>query len=153
MFSNCTALTSAPELPATTLAQSCYNNMFSNCTALTSAPNLPATTLVDKCYYYMFFGCTKLKEVTMLATDVNATDCLSAWLEDAGTYATSRTLKVENKDAYNTIVNTTYYDYVSATNISVLPDKWKAGTTTTGATILDANDTDITSTITSSTNP
>ena len=111
--------------------------MFSNCTALTSAPNLPATTLVDKCYYYMFFGCTKLKEVTMLATDVNATDCLSAWLEDAGTYATSRTLKVENKDAYNTIVNTTYYDYVSATNISVLPDNWKIGATNT--TVIDQN--------------
>ena len=146
MFSNCPALTSAPELPATTLAQSCYNNMFSNCTALTSAPNLPATTLVDKCYYYMFFGCTKLKEVTMLATDVNATDCLSAWLTDAGTSATSRKLKVNGKEEYDKIKATT----PSWENISNLPDIWQAGANNTK--ILDKDDHDITSTI-SSTNP
>lgn len=143
MFSYCTALTSAPELPATTLAQSCYNNMFSNCTALTSAPNLPATTLVDKCYYYMFFGCTKLKEVTMLATDVNATDCLSAWLKNAGTSATSRTLKVNGKEEYDKIKATIYG------GSSNLPDIWKASTTTSGATILDKDGNNITS----STNP
>ena len=146
MFSNCPALTSAPELPATTLAQSCYNNMFSNCTALTSAPNLPATTLVDKCYYYMFFGCTKLKEVTMLATDVNATDCLSAWLKNAGTSATSRTLKVNGKEEYDKIKATTS----SWENISNLPDIWQAGANNTK--ILDKDGYDITSTI-SSTNP
>ena len=31
MFNGCTALTTAPELPATTLANSCYQNMFSGC--------------------------------------------------------------------------------------------------------------------------
>jgi hypothetical protein len=35
MFRDCTSLTSAPELPATTLQQSCYNNMFNGCSALT----------------------------------------------------------------------------------------------------------------------
>ena len=146
MFYGCSALTTAPELPATTLAQSCYNNMFSNCTALTSAPNLPATTLVDKCYYYMFFGCTKLKEVTMLATDVNATDCLSAWLKNAGTSATSRTLKVNGKEEYDKIKATTS----SWENISNLPDIWQAGANNTK--ILDKDGNNITSTI-SSTNP
>ena len=34
MFSGCTSLTSAPELPATTLARYCYGNMFSGCTKL-----------------------------------------------------------------------------------------------------------------------
>ena len=61
MFDNCTSLTTAPSLPATTLADSCYLEMFKGCTSLTTAPELPATTLVSYCYYKMFFGCTKLK--------------------------------------------------------------------------------------------
>ena len=146
MFSNCTALTSAPELPAKNLANSCYSSMFSNCTALTSAPELPATTLAQSCYYYMFYGCTKLKEVTMLATDVNATDCLSAWLKNAGTSATSRTLKVNGKEEYDKIKATTS----SWENISNLPDIWQAGANNTK--ILDKDGNNITSTI-SSTNP
>ena len=60
MFRGCTALTSAPELPATELAGSCYGNMFRECTALTSAPELPATKLAGSCYYKMFQGCTAL---------------------------------------------------------------------------------------------
>ena len=61
LFYNCTSLTSAPALPATTLADSCYNSMFFNCTSLTAAPSLPATTLADYCYNYMFYGCTSLR--------------------------------------------------------------------------------------------
>ena len=34
MFYNCTGLTTAPELPATTLRNSCYENMFNGCTSL-----------------------------------------------------------------------------------------------------------------------
>jgi hypothetical protein len=45
MFQYCTSLTTAPELPATTLASYCYNQMFYGCTSLTTAPELPATTL------------------------------------------------------------------------------------------------------------
>ena len=61
MFNSCTALTQAPALPATTLAYDCYNHMFNGCTALTQAPALPATTLVEGCYREMFRGCTSLK--------------------------------------------------------------------------------------------
>ena len=39
----------------------CYNSMFQGCTALTQAPALPATTLADQCYSYIFKGCTSLK--------------------------------------------------------------------------------------------
>ena len=60
LFKDCAVLTSAPELPATTLADFCYDGMFSGCTSLTAAPKLPATTLADYCYRYMFFGCTSL---------------------------------------------------------------------------------------------
>ena len=59
LFKDC-PLTTAPELPAMTLARGCYCRMFYGCTSLTTAPNLPATTLVDECYQYMFYGCTSL---------------------------------------------------------------------------------------------
>lgn len=61
MFNGCTSLTTAPTLPATTLARGCYGSMFSGCTSLTTAPSiLPATTLAEDCYPSMFFGCRKL---------------------------------------------------------------------------------------------
>ena len=47
-------LTTAPELPATTLAYGCYAMMFNGCLSLTQAPVLPATTLAGFCYYCMF---------------------------------------------------------------------------------------------------
>ena len=61
MFSSCTSLTTAPALPATTLAEYCYQNMFYGCTSLTTAPALPATTLTNYCYFNMFNGCTNIK--------------------------------------------------------------------------------------------
>ena len=61
MFSNCTGLTQAPDLPATTLAEGCYRNMFQMCTSLTQVPDLPATTLTEYCYSFMFSNCTGLK--------------------------------------------------------------------------------------------
>ena len=66
MFSGCTSLTNAPELPATTLASYCYNNMFSGCTGLTNAPELPATTVINSCYRGMFSGCTSLTNAPRL---------------------------------------------------------------------------------------
>ena len=75
MFSDCTGLTSAPELPATTLAGSCYNSMFSGCTGLTSAPELPATTLAGNCYYSMFSGCTGLTSAPELPATTLAGNC------------------------------------------------------------------------------
>ena len=63
MFNNCTSLTKAPALPAEGLAEFCYYYMFENCTALTEAPELPAYQLVDSCYAYMFQGCKSLNYV------------------------------------------------------------------------------------------
>ena len=81
MFSGCQSLTKAPELPATTLAQNCYGSMFWGCKSLTKAPELPATTLADKCHQYMFAGCQSLKEVRISATKT-ATDALLNWLNN-----------------------------------------------------------------------
>ena len=89
LFYNCTQLTSAPNLPATKLADRCYSymfngctklktvptlparkmlsggyrGMFQGCTSLENAPDLPATELADHCYAFMFQGCTNLKKV------------------------------------------------------------------------------------------
>ena len=89
LFYNCTQLTSAPNLPATKLADGCYSymfngctklktvptlpamkmlsggyrGMFQGCTSLENAPDLPATELADYCYAFMFQGCTNLKKV------------------------------------------------------------------------------------------
>ena len=80
MFVGCTSLAEAPTLPATTLADSCYMDMFAGCTSLAEAPTLPATTLANSCYRSMFTYCTSLSEVTMLATDISAERCLDEWL-------------------------------------------------------------------------
>ena len=50
MFQGCTALKTAPELPATTITNGCYSSMFSGCTSLVTAPELPARILAEiKC--------------------------------------------------------------------------------------------------------
>ena len=80
MFGYCRNLTAAPALPATTLASGCYNSMFRQCTSLTSAPELPATALANSCYSYMFNSCKSLKLITMLATNISASNYLSNWV-------------------------------------------------------------------------
>ena len=123
MFSGCTSLTSAPKLPATELENYCYSSMFSGCTSLTSAPELPAIELARACYCKMFYGCENLLSVTMLAPSdqiSKTTNCCLNWLLDAGTSATSRTLKVMDADAYTALEGN-----------GDLPDIWKKGATNT----------------------
>lgn len=60
LFKGCSVLTSAPELLATALKESCYRQMFEGCTSLEQAPDLPATALKESCYQSMFTGCTAL---------------------------------------------------------------------------------------------
>ena len=85
MFSGCTSLTQAPELPATTLAGDCYESMFSGCTSLTQAPALPATTLAIDCYEDMFSGCINLSELNVSFDDWNSGNVrysCSGWVKD-----------------------------------------------------------------------
>ena len=135
LFYSCAALTSAPELPAKTLANYCYYHMFEGCTSLTSAPELKATTLAASCYSRMFYGCTKLSTVTMLAPSdqiSKKSDCCYNWLYNAGTDETvkSRTLKVTDEDAYTALESKVY-----------LPDNWKKGTA--GTTVKKEDNTEI----------
>ena len=132
LFNGCSVLTSAPELPATKLANDCYNSMFEGCTSLTDAPELKATTLAAYCYFAMFYNCTKLSTVTMLAPSdqiSKTTFCCLNWLYNAGTDETvkSRTLKVMDEAACIELESNTKY----------LPDNWKKGTA--GTTVLYEN--------------
>ena len=85
--------------------------LFKNCSVLTSAPELPATTLAQICYYSMFSGCKKLSTVTMLAPSgqITSSYAFTNWLYGAGTGASSRTLIVKDEDAYKALENNTDY--------------------------------------------
>ena len=82
LFQNCTALKSAPELPATALKDNCYNSMFSGCTSLTEAPKLPATKLANGCYSGMFKGCASLVNAPDLPATTLEANCYSSMFED-----------------------------------------------------------------------
>lgn len=75
MFVSCKSLTVAPELPATTLSPYCYDSMFYSCSALTTAPELPATELADNCYLKMFYNCTSLTTTPELPATTLASSC------------------------------------------------------------------------------
>jgi hypothetical protein len=75
MFEGCSSLVTAPELPATTLAESCYYGMFQNCSSLVTAPELPATTLAESCYYSMFYGCSSLVTAPALPATALVDSC------------------------------------------------------------------------------
>ena len=89
-----------------------FCRLFENCSVLTSAPELPATTLAQHCYYSMFSGCKKLSTVTMLAPSGQITNSYACtnWLDGfAGTGASSRTLKVQDEAAYNALIGNSHY--------------------------------------------
>ena len=70
MFAGCTNLTVAPELPAVTMTERCYQTMFAS-TGLTETPYLPATTLAKGCYWSMFTYCASLNKITAMFVNYN----------------------------------------------------------------------------------
>lgn len=111
MFSDCTALETAPELPATSINNNCYTSMFKGCTSLNTAPStLPSSGGNQSfCYSNMFSGCTSLEEspiinlsskvppygcanmfrgcsnlhkITLLTNDISSnSNCLTNWVD------------------------------------------------------------------------
>jgi hypothetical protein len=94
LFQYCYALKDVSELllPATTLAQSCYETMFQGCRSLTTTPTLPATTLADGCYNRMFFGCTGLTTAPALPATALASSCYSSMFQECTSLTTTPTL-------------------------------------------------------------
>ena len=120
MFNGCTSLTTAPQLPATTLADACYNGMFSGCTSLTSAPQLPATTLAQSCYSGMFRDCTSLTSAPELSATTLAYYCYSSMFQGCTSLTTAPQLPATTlaQSCYGSM----FYGCTSLTNApSILP--------------------------------
>ena len=84
LFSGCDKMTTAPGLPATTLADFCYYLMFSFCSSLTATPELPATILSNSCYRSMFQNCSNLATPPELPATTLANDCYSNMFSKSG---------------------------------------------------------------------
>ena len=111
LFYQCSSLTSAPSLPATTLTSGCYYYMFRECTNLETLPELPATTLTNYCYYNMFRDCSKIKLSTTQTWEYQTAYRIpTTWtwtaLSDALTYMFDYTWWTFT---WTPSINTTYY--------------------------------------------
>ena len=62
--------------------------MFRDCTSLTTAPELPATTLANNCYQEMFRGCTKLNYIKAMFTTTPSTTYTSYWVSGVASSGT-----------------------------------------------------------------
>ena len=62
MFNGCTRLRRAPDLPATSIAGTCYYGMFKNCASLEEMPKMAVTDTGSDSLRMMFYGCTSLKK-------------------------------------------------------------------------------------------
>ena len=119
MFYGCTALTQAPDLPATTLANYCYSSMFSGCTSLTQAPELPATTLAYYCYSQMFSGCTSLTQAPELPATTLAKSCYFSMFSNCTALTQAPTLPATTLEA--NCYNNMFYGCTSLTQAPALP--------------------------------
>lgn len=104
MFQYCRSLTSAPALPATTLANYCYQDMFMYCQNLTTAPTLPAETLTQRCYQSMFHGCSRLTTAPTLPATTLATYCYQSMFYGCTSLTTAPALPA------TTLAQFCYYD-------------------------------------------
>ena len=123
LFRNCYSLTTAPELPATTLADHCYYDMFVGCTSLTTAPDLPATTLASYCYSCMFQQCTSLTTAPELPATTLADYCYGNMFSNCTSLTTAPDLPA------TTLANSCYYTmFIRCTGLTTVPDELPATT-------------------------
>lgn len=125
MFDGCTALTEVPDLPAEDLPEQCYHWMFLGCKELVKGPKISAATISQYSCYGMFSSCAKLSSVALLMPndeiEKNVPYGLQNWLGvNTGTSATTRTLVVKDKAAYDALKSNSY-----------LPSQWQIGSSCT----------------------
>ena len=75
-------ITKTPQLPATTLADFCYNNTFNGCRSLTGSCVLPAKILTNSCYFSAFRS-SGIQSIEIIGENSNVTNCLRQVLRDA----------------------------------------------------------------------
>lgn len=131
MFSGCTALTEVPDLLVKDLPEGCYQSMFSTCEALVNGPKVSAETIKQYSCYQMFAYCYNLSSVKLLipSNQMKVSYGVYSCFSDAGTKASTRTLTVKDKAAYDVMIK--HYSY---------PDLWKIGQ----CTVLDESGNKIT---------
>lgn len=125
MFDGCTALTEVPDLPAEDLPEQCYHWMFLGCKELVKGPKISAATISQYSCYGMFSSCAKLSSVALLMPndeiEKNVPYGLQNWLGDnTGKSATTRTLVVKDKAAYDALKSNSY-----------LPSQWQISSSCT----------------------
>lgn len=135
MFDGCTALTEVPDLPAEDLPEQCYHWMFLGCKELVKGPKISAATISQYSCNGMFSSCAKLSSVALLMPndeiEKNVPYGLQNWLGvNTGTSATTRTLVVKDKAAYDALKLKSY-----------LPSQWQIGSS---CTVLDESGNPIT---------
>ena len=123
MFEGCVNLTSTPVLPATTLATACYKRMFCGCNNLTTAPALSATTLADYCYESMFEGCVNLTSTPVLPATTLAEWCYSSMFSNCTSLTTAPALPAETLAA-----ECYYYMFRDCTSLTTAPAELPATT-------------------------
>ena len=117
MFNGCTSLTVAPVLPATSLAKGCYLQMFAGCTSLATAPQLSASTLAESCYSHMFYGCTSLTTAPALSATTLAEKCYNGMFQDCTSLTTAPNLPA------TTLAESCYrYMFGGCTSLETAPD-------------------------------
>lgn len=88
-----TAIKKLPQLPATTLANTCYGYMFAGCNGLTKQEEwyLPCESFnishTKGCYNYMFADCTNLVEMYTKQSNISK-DYNFKWLQNINTQGT-----------------------------------------------------------------
>ena len=139
MFENCTGIVTAPELPATTLIDHCYNGMFYSCTGLTTAPELPATILANSCYYRMFSNCKSLTTAPELPATTLASSCYNGMFYNCKSlnyikamFLTTPSSSYTNTWTYNVSSTGTFVKNASAswniTGVNGIPENWTVET-------------------------
>ncbi len=75
LFKGCLQLINLPELPALVMKDNCYKSMFEDCKSITYAPALEATSLANNCYRRMFANCIKLQNAPELPAKDLVSEC------------------------------------------------------------------------------
>ena len=83
-----TSITTAPELPATTLKPYCYMDMFFSCRNLTTGPVLPAECIPKCAYNRLFGGCIMLNLFEFGGNKIEDGSGFPDWLDGVAEYGT-----------------------------------------------------------------
>lgn len=122
MFLNCSSLTDLSNvvLPATTLAEYCYDFMFEGCTGITKAPSLPATTLTEGCYEGMFYGCSSLVQCPDLPARVLEYSCYAEMFEECTSLVNAPDMYFDTVPSDYWILGMMFYDCVNLRYIKLV---------------------------------